>query len=315
VSGAAEKLVTFTDLRPWYAGDRNPLAGLLPDHARVTDDLAAADLVIHSLYTDEYVKARGTRLCYSHEPVTSTARRHWSLDWRLIDQPRHLRMSANLIYLLVEPPGPGRELVAEPRDPADRRFAAFVYWNGDCAMRNAFFDLLHARRAVDALGEIRHNAQDDGLVGRHHPDWRMAKVAVLNKYRFSVAFENSEHLGYTTEKVFDALQADTVPIYWGNPAVALDVDPRAIISFYEHGSLTKLVDHVLEVDADPDRYEEYRRHNPFRTGRVAEQLDVTESAVRAFLARVVEASGREPTAPHYWRRTKHAVKSVTQQLT
>ncbi len=114
--------------------------------------------------------------------------------------------------------------------------------------------------------------------------WRLSKLGVLHKYRFTVAFENSEHLGYTTEKVFDAFQADTVPIYWGNPAAAIDVDPRAMISFYEHGSLAKLVDHVLEVDADPDLYEQYRRHNPFRTGGVDEALARTEVQVRAFLA-------------------------------
>lgn len=314
MNGGAEKLVAFTDLKPWMDVERNPLARWLPPNATRTHDLAAADLVIHSIYSRDYVQARGTRLCYSHEPATSTALRHWSLDWRLVDQSLHQRMAAAMIYLLIEPPGAGTRMVADSIDPGDRGFAAFVYWNGGCSMRNAFFDLLNARRRVDALGRVRHNTDDAALVTRQDGGWRMGKLGVLNKYRFTIAFENSEHLGYTTEKVFDALQADTVPIYWGNPAVGLDVDPGAVISFYDHGSLNRLVDHVLEVDADPELYEQYRRHNPFRTGAIDEQLARTERDGRAFLARVVEASQREPLGTHYWRRTKHAAKSALEPL-
>jgi hypothetical protein len=314
VTGPAEKLVAFTDLRPWLEGDRNPLQRWLPPQARVTDDLAAAHLVIHSVYTRQYVAARGTRLCYSHEPTTSTARRHWSLDWRLVDQPRHQRIRAAMIYLLVEPEPSGTQVLARSLDPVDRDFCAFVYWNDKCPMRNAFFDLLSARRPVAALGQVRRNAEDPDLPARHQPNWRLGKLAVLNKYRFTIAFENSEHVGYTTEKVYDALQADTVPIYWGNPAVALDVDPGAVISFYDHGSLNKLVDHVLEVEADPTLYEQYRSHNPFRTGLVDQQLADTELQVRAFLETVVDAAALEPLGSHYWRRAKHAAKSATEPL-
>ncbi len=106
MSAAHEKAVAFSDLRPWILNERNPLLRWLPPETRITDDLAEADLVVHSMYGLDYVAARGSRLFYSHEPTTSSARRHWSLDWRLVDQARHQRMPAYAMYLLIEPPGP-----------------------------------------------------------------------------------------------------------------------------------------------------------------------------------------------------------------
>jgi len=42
------------------------------------------------------------------------------------------------------------------------------------------------------------------------------KVDVLKNYKFSICFENSKNIkGYITEKIFDAFQAATVPIYLG----------------------------------------------------------------------------------------------------
>jgi hypothetical protein len=34
-------------------------------------------------------------------------------------------------------------------------------------------------------------------------------------YNFVIAFENVDYPGYITEKIMDAFQAGTVPLYWG----------------------------------------------------------------------------------------------------
>lgn len=43
-----------------------------------------------------------------------------------------------------------------------------------------------------------------------------SKVSFLRKYKFSIAFENGSTDGYITEKVTNALEAGTVPIYFGS---------------------------------------------------------------------------------------------------
>jgi hypothetical protein len=45
------------------------------------------------------------------------------------------------------------------------------------------------------------------------------KLATTSRYRFSLCLENCVYPGYVTEKLFDAMLADTVPVYLGAPDV------------------------------------------------------------------------------------------------
>ena len=37
----------------------------------------------------------------------------------------------------------------------------------------------------------------------------------MKKYTFILSFENCDHDGYITEKIFHAFMAGTIPLYWG----------------------------------------------------------------------------------------------------
>lgn len=41
------------------------------------------------------------------------------------------------------------------------------------------------------------------------------KIKTLSNYTFAITFENTDYAGYITEKIFDALLAGTIPLYWG----------------------------------------------------------------------------------------------------
>lgn len=56
------------------------------------------------------------------------------------------------------------------------------------------------------------------------------KLRTLDQYRFAFAFENTATAGYVTEKVFNAIEAGAVPLYWGAPDVADSLaTPSAIV--------------------------------------------------------------------------------------
>lgn len=46
-----------------------------------------------------------------------------------------------------------------------------------------------------------------------------SKVDLLRRYRYCLVMENQRQNGYITEKLFDCLPAETVPIYWGAPDI------------------------------------------------------------------------------------------------
>jgi GR25 family glycosyltransferase involved in LPS biosynthesis len=55
------------------------------------------------------------------------------------------------------------------------------------------------------------------------------KTAGLYPYRYTLAVENSAHVNYFTEKVYDAILAECLPFYWGCPNLDDYIDARAFI--------------------------------------------------------------------------------------
>jgi len=66
-----------------------------------------------------------------------------------------------------------------------------------------------------------------------------SKLDGLGKYAFSIAMENVQKDFYFSEKLIDCLLTDTVPIYWGCPAITELFDARGMILF---ASLDELAD-------------------------------------------------------------------------
>ncbi|MBU3583786.1 hypothetical protein ICN41_07245 [Polynucleobacter sp. 15G-AUS-farblos] len=64
-----------------------------------------------------------------------------------------------------------------------------------------------------------------------------SKFEVLSKSRFCICYENAKDIpGYITEKLFDALFAGCVPIYWGEPQVESLVPAGCFIDFRQFAS-------------------------------------------------------------------------------
>jgi len=280
----------------------------------LADSPAAANLVVHSFFGEAHAATPRSRLSFSAEPVIpERTPAHWTIDWRHRSQLSHFRLPAWAASIMAYP-----ELADAVQDgppPGERRFCNFIYKNPRCDERNAFFEMLHRRRPVDALGRVFHNTDHPNLADRGFAN----KRSIQREYRFTIAFENSEHIGYTTEKLVDAWLADTVPIYWGNPAVGIDFAPGSFLSLYEAGSLTKLVEQVLEMEHDPDLYETYRRANPFRSGAAATELADYVSGMEQFVQQVADDVRISPTRRRRSRlqgsmaRSQAALRSGKQQ--
>lgn len=73
--------------------------------------------------------------------------------------------------------------------------------------------------------DFRHN--DDDMRGKFGDD----KIAYLRQFKFNLCPENSNNRGYVTEKIFEAIKAGCVPIYWGNEGYPEPdiLNPKAIV--------------------------------------------------------------------------------------
>lgn len=76
------------------------------------------------------------------------------------------------------------------------------------------------------------------------------KIGLLKRYRFNLCFENVRYPGYVTEKIFDAMIANTIPLYFGAPDIADFVPHEAFIDVSKFSSFEELHRFMSDFSAD-----------------------------------------------------------------
>ena len=142
------------------------------------------------------------------------------------------------------------------RGSPQRRSAVFVARN--CHSKNGREDLVrsidkHLRGGVDRPGLCLNSVKWPQCAGK-----KCGKHAVLRRYPFYLALENSDEPDYVTEKVFHALEAGVLPVYNGAPNVAAFLPANSAVELRTFGgSVEKLAAHLHELLDQPERYAEY----------------------------------------------------------
>lgn len=142
------------------------------------------------------------------------------------------------------------------------KFCAFIYFNFKGTHRNRFFTKLSQYKKVDAPGRVGNNmrsiAQINGLKGHKFRNRRYdQKIQFLRNYRFCIAFENDSAPGYTTEKIYHAMLAGCIPIYWGNPFIHKDFNPKSFINVHAYKSFNAVVAEIQRIENNPRVYIDY----------------------------------------------------------
>jgi len=141
------------------------------------------------------------------------------------------------------------------------KFCAYMYSNCNTNMngvklRETFFEKLHSKRHVDALGNCKHNT--DTPHTRYTSNWLDLAVDTFKPYKFVIAFENSNDVqGYVSEKIVLPLLAGAIPIYSGDSSVKEMFNPGCFIYLNDFSSPDECINYVLHVDKNPALYQQY----------------------------------------------------------
>ncbi|KAJ1211321.1 hypothetical protein NDU88_006681 [Pleurodeles waltl] len=109
--------------------------------------------------------------------------------------------------------------------------------------------------------ELRKHIQVD-VFGRGHmpiPDSKLL-TTIISQYKFYLAFENSQHKDYITEKVWrNAFGSMAVPVVLGPPRANYEVflPTDSFIHVDDFPTAQDLAAYLLELDADDERYASY----------------------------------------------------------
>lgn len=139
---------------------------------------------------------------------------------------------------------------AQARAELERKsgFCSFLYSNPKAnPVRDQLFYEISAYKKVDSLGRHLNNVSTPGTGYIGH---KGEGVLIKANYKFSISSENSCFRGYTSEKLLTSLEAHSLPIYWGNPNVADDINPECFIDAGKMSGMDELISVIERFDND-----------------------------------------------------------------
>jgi len=197
------------------------------------------------------------KIYYTHEPIPPNFKEcDYAFTSFCLDDPRHMRLPWYAV--MYDSPAAliqGADFPSPPQILAEKtKFCSYVVSNHSRRRnrnRLEVFEKLSKYKRVESGGRFMNNV--GGRVGGGFP----GKISFMRECKFHLAYENARLPGYTTEKLPQAMMARTLPIYWGNPRVAEDFNPRSFVDASDFPDLDALVEHIVQLDQDDARYMQF----------------------------------------------------------
>jgi alpha(1,3/1,4) fucosyltransferase len=237
--------VFFTDFWEDYDMYNNIFTKTLKLDFEVEISSDEPDILFYSWLGDNFKYFKCIRIFYTPENLKPKYKEcDFSLSFELWKDKRNLRFPIYLLYNMKPETLVKTNLDAEKILASKTGFCSFMITNPNAEKRIDFFNKLCKYKKVDSGGRVLNN------IGRSVND----KIEFIKKYKFNIAFENCASNGYTTEKIVEAMYADTIPIYWGNPKIGEEFNAKSFFNFSDYHSEDDLIEDIIEHDKKPEKY-------------------------------------------------------------
>lgn len=224
------------------------------------------DFLIFSVFGNNHLNYKCKKILYTGENIRPDfSKCDYSISFDYLNDNRNLRFPLSAITLYENDIRDNFEKnIDYERIKTEKiNFCNFIFSNPNAQLRNILFQELSKYKKVDAGGRAFNNI--GYLVGD--------KLKFQSQYKFSIAFENSEFPGYTTEKIVHPKLVNSIPIYWGNPVVDRDWNVKSFINAYSFSNITHLVEFIKEVDTNDDMYFNILKESHFNLKK-SKDLDI-----------------------------------------
>ncbi|MGF1924715.1 MAG: glycosyltransferase family 10 domain-containing protein [Bacteroidia bacterium] len=220
------------------------------------------DLLFYSLNGNNHTKYTCTKIFYTGENIRPDFKDcDFAFTFDYSKNNKNYRLPLFALYddvsKLIN-----RKLDVEKVLKSKSKFCCFVVSNPSSKIRNDFYHNLSKLKHIDSGGRLYKNIDYEII---HKRDF-------IRDYKFVIAFENTSYPGYTTEKIFEPLLEDCVPIYWGNPLVANDFNTKRFINCHDFSSFEEVMKHILKVDEDDQLYLQYLSEPAFNNDELDPNL-------------------------------------------
>lgn len=212
----------------------------------------------------------GVKIFFSGENLHSS---HWSnysdallgdkecklsLGFDYFDHERYFRFPLWLTYVFE--PTIDENIIRQrceqlrfPQIGSCEKFASLIARADISGVRSEMYNELSKIDKVFCPSELFHN--DDSLVH----EFKDNKIEYLRNFLFNICPENSNAYGYCTEKIFEAIMAGCIPIYWGsyNMPEPTILNPESIIFWDKKNNGIDTIRIVKELYTNPNALETF----------------------------------------------------------
>lgn len=254
--------VFFTDFWPNFIIDNNYFLDLLNPHYDIEISDNNPDFLFFSVFGAKYKRYNCVKIFYTGENVRPDFNQcDYSFTFDYSDDKRNFRLPLYPFF------GDITKLLEKPDTNAIMKsktsFCNFIYSNAGPKKRIEFFKKLSKYKKVDSAGRLLNNMNERVI----------DKAEFLSRYKFTIAFENESYPGYTTEKIFEPMLVNSLPIYWGNELVYKDFNTESFLNWHDYGSDEALIEKIIELDKDDDKYIEVLNKPFFKNNELNEFVD------------------------------------------
>ena len=151
--------------------------------------------------------------------------------------------------------------------------------------RIKFFLKLSRYKKVDSFGLLLNNTGNLKDRKTYRKNYKKIK-----SYKFVICFENSFAENYITEKIFQAVMGNAIPIYRGAPNIGEYFNTKSFINYEDYGSsYAKMMKRVIELDQDDEKYLEMLNEPFLLNDEMPKSYLGREKTREAYYAKVYEA--------------------------
>jgi len=167
----------------------------------------------------------------------------------------------------------------------------FIYSNGNALIRNRYFDFLSSHYKIDSFGRYKNNmgrlsaSPDKSLYSR-----AIQKSELIAEYKFTIAFENSKGVDYISEKIWEPISVNSIPIYYGSEAVFDYFNKDKIIYISSEKDFSKSLSLIREINSSDNLYKEYLDLDIFANEGVKELVKYKSLSIRfiQYLEKIIQ---------------------------
>jgi len=197
--------------------------------------------------------------------------------------PAHLRLQKDKIL--------NKQFFEKTDLEKKNKFAIFIHQNGGGTVRNAFFDKLSEYKEITAAGLWKNN------IGYTVKQENKNKLISESKFYFSMSnTENSPD-----ERITEAYQNKTIPIYWGDKEIGKKFNTKGFINCHDFHDFDAVYEKIKEIDNNDDLYISMMRQPVFAEGWSFEKAEKElEEYLIYIFDQEYEKAFRRKTTPLYF---------------